>query len=108
MQRLKGDGIAMVHAGGTMMHRELAAGETLKLDTGCLMALAPTVDYDIQSLSEWLSPSATSSGALLQFLMTIAVIALFGVIIGYLCSALRYGFQEGFYRLAMVVVNAPT
>jgi uncharacterized protein (TIGR00266 family) len=48
MQRLQGDGIAMVHAGGTMMHRELAAGERLKLDTGCLMALAPTVAYDIQ------------------------------------------------------------
>ena len=48
MQRLQGDGIAMVHAGGTMMQRDLAPGETLKLDTGCLMALAPTVDYDIE------------------------------------------------------------
>ena len=48
MQRLQGDGIVLVHAGGTLMHRELAAGERLKLDTGCLVALAPTVDYDIQ------------------------------------------------------------
>ena len=48
MQRLQGDGIILVHAGGTLMHRELAAGERLKLDTGCLVALAPTVDYDIQ------------------------------------------------------------
>jgi len=47
MQRLTGDGIAMVHAGGTLMHRELAAGEVLKLDTGCLVALAPSVSYDI-------------------------------------------------------------
>jgi uncharacterized protein (TIGR00266 family) len=48
MQRLQGDGIAMVHAGGTLMQRTLAAGEMLKVDTGCLVALAPTVDYDIQ------------------------------------------------------------
>ncbi len=48
MQRLKGDGIALVHAGGTMMCKELAAGETLKLDTGCLMALTPSVDYTIE------------------------------------------------------------
>lgn len=48
MQRLRGDGIACVHAGGTIMHRELAAGERMKIDTGCLMALQPTVDYDIE------------------------------------------------------------
>lgn len=48
MQRLTGDGIALVHAGGTMMHRTLAPGEVLKVDTGCLVALRPTVKYDIQ------------------------------------------------------------
>ncbi|TWU64913.1 hypothetical protein V7x_04570 [Crateriforma conspicua] len=48
MQRLRGDGIAIVHAGGTMMYRELAAGEKLRLDTGCLMAIGPTVQYDIE------------------------------------------------------------
>ena len=48
MQRLRGDGIAIVHAGGTMMYRELAAGERLRVDTGCLMAMGPTVNYDIQ------------------------------------------------------------
>ncbi|MFM8406332.1 MAG: TIGR00266 family protein [Pirellulaceae bacterium] len=48
MQRLKGDGIAMVHASGTMLQRTLATGEKLRLDTGCLMALGPTVQYDIQ------------------------------------------------------------
>jgi len=47
MQRLRGDGIALMHAGGTVMHRELAAGEMLKVDTGCLVALAPSVDYNI-------------------------------------------------------------
>ncbi len=48
MQRLTGDGIAVVHAGGTLLHRTLAPGEVLKLDTGCLVALQPSVDYDIQ------------------------------------------------------------
>lgn len=50
MQRLKGDGIALVHAGGAMMYRELAAGEKLRLDTGCLMAMGPSVQYDIQMI----------------------------------------------------------
>ncbi len=48
MQRLTGDGIALVHAGGTMMQRTLASGEMLKVDTGCLVALTPSVRYDIQ------------------------------------------------------------
>jgi len=48
VQRLQGDGVALVHAGGTLMRRTLAAGELLKVDTGCLVALAPSVDYDIQ------------------------------------------------------------
>ena len=48
MQRLTGDGFAFVHAGGTLMRRSLSAGEVLKLDTGCLVALQPQVSYDIQ------------------------------------------------------------
>jgi len=48
MQRLTGDGLVFVHAGGTVVTRELAAGESLKVDTGCLVALEPGVDYDIQ------------------------------------------------------------
>jgi uncharacterized protein (TIGR00266 family) len=48
MQRLTGDGIALVHAGGTLMKRSLKPGETLRVDTGCLVALQPSVNYDIQ------------------------------------------------------------
>lgn len=48
LQRLRGDGIAIVHAGGSMMYRELKSGETLRIDTGCLMAMGPTVRYEIQ------------------------------------------------------------
>ena len=48
MQRLTGDGIACCHAGGTILERELAPGERLRIDTGCIVALAPSVQYDIQ------------------------------------------------------------
>ena len=48
LQRLEGDGMAFVHAGGTIIKRELQAKETLRVDTGCLVAFSPSVDYDIQ------------------------------------------------------------
>jgi len=48
MQRLQGDGWVFVHAGGMLEERTLAAGEMLRVDTGCLVALVPTVTYDIQ------------------------------------------------------------
>ena len=48
MQKLDGDGMAFVHAGGTLMEKVLAAGETLRVDTGCIVAFQPTVDFDIQ------------------------------------------------------------
>jgi uncharacterized protein (TIGR00266 family) len=48
LQRLEGDGLAFVHAGGTVIEKDLAAGETLRVDTGCLVAFSTSVDYDIQ------------------------------------------------------------
>jgi len=48
LQKLEGQGLAFVHAGGTIVAKELAAGETLRLDTGCLVAFEPRVSYDIQ------------------------------------------------------------
>jgi uncharacterized protein (TIGR00266 family) len=48
MQKLEGDGWAFVHAGGTLLERALAPGETLRVDTGCIVALQPSVNYDIQ------------------------------------------------------------
>lgn len=48
MQRLEGDGWAFVHAGGTLLERTLAAGEILRVDTGCIVAMQPSVNYDIQ------------------------------------------------------------
>ena len=48
MQRLQGDGWAFVHAGGTLMERTLTAGELVRVDTGCIVAFQPTVNYEIE------------------------------------------------------------
>lgn len=48
MERLTGDGWAFIHAGGALMTRELAPGEVLRVDTGCVTAYQPSVDFDIQ------------------------------------------------------------
>jgi uncharacterized protein (AIM24 family) len=47
LQDLQGDGRVFVHAGGTIVEKQLA-GETLRVDTGCLVAFQPSVEYDIQ------------------------------------------------------------
>jgi len=48
LQRLAGQGLAFIHAGGTIIKKVLAPGETLRVDTGCLVAFEPSVDYDIR------------------------------------------------------------
>jgi uncharacterized protein (TIGR00266 family) len=48
MQRLDGDGMAFVHAGGHVTQRNLQPGEILKIDTGCIVAFTSSVEYDIQ------------------------------------------------------------
>jgi uncharacterized protein (TIGR00266 family) len=48
MQRLQGDGWAFVHAGGTLHERTLAAGEVIRVDTGCIVAMQPSVNYEIE------------------------------------------------------------
>ncbi len=50
MQKLEGDGLTFVHAGGTIVEKELQPGETLRVDTGCLVAMTQTVNYDIESV----------------------------------------------------------
>ena len=48
LQKLTGDGLVFVHAGGTVIEKDLAHGETLRVDTGCLVAFSTSVDYDIK------------------------------------------------------------
>ncbi len=47
LQRLLGDGLAFVHSGGTVIEKELK-GETIRVDTGCIVAFSPGLDYDIE------------------------------------------------------------
>ena len=48
LQRLTGSGMTFVHAGGTVIEKDLGAGESLRVDTGCLVAFSEGVDYDIK------------------------------------------------------------
>ncbi len=48
MEKLEGDGMAFVHAGGYVLERELRQGETLKIDTGCVVAYTPQIDFDVE------------------------------------------------------------
>lgn len=48
MQKLDGDGMVFMHAGGTVVERSLGQGELLHVDTGCIVALEPSVQFDIQ------------------------------------------------------------
>ncbi len=48
MQKVEGDGLAFCHAGGHIIERELRLGETLRIDTGCVVAYTKDIDFDIQ------------------------------------------------------------
>lgn len=48
MEKLEGDGLAFLHASGYVQQKQLASGEILKIDTGCIVGFTATVDYDIQ------------------------------------------------------------
>lgn len=50
LQRLQGDGMAFVHGGGAVLERELAAGEVLRVDAGCLLAFESGIDFDVQMI----------------------------------------------------------
>jgi uncharacterized protein (TIGR00266 family) len=62
MQRLDGDGMVFVHAGGTLMSRDLAPGEVLRVDTGCVVAFQPSVDFDIQYVGKLKSALFSGEG----------------------------------------------
>ena len=48
MQKIEGDGLAFAHAGGFIVEKQLQPGEILKVDTGCVVAYTPNVDFDIE------------------------------------------------------------
>jgi len=50
LQRIAGDGLTFLHASGTLVSMDLAPGEELRVDTGCLVAMQPSVQYDIRTV----------------------------------------------------------
>jgi uncharacterized protein (TIGR00266 family) len=50
LQRISGDGLTFLHASGTLVTLDLAPGENLRVDTGCLVAMQPSVQYDIRTV----------------------------------------------------------
>ena len=63
MQKLDGDGWVFVQMGGTVIERELRAGEELHVDTGCLAAYTPSVDFDLVSVGGIKSMFTAGEGA---------------------------------------------
>jgi uncharacterized protein (TIGR00266 family) len=62
MQRLDGDGMVFVHAGGTLLTRDLGPGEKLRVDTGCVVAYQQSVDFDIQYIGKLKSALFSGEG----------------------------------------------
>jgi uncharacterized protein (TIGR00266 family) len=62
MQRLDGDGLAFVHACGTLYERDLAPGELIRVDTGCVVAFTPSVDFDIEYVGNIKSAISSREG----------------------------------------------
>ena len=62
MQKLEGDGLAFVHAGGTLAVRDLQPGERLRVDTGCVVGFQPSVDFDIQYVGKLKSALFSGEG----------------------------------------------
>ena len=68
MQKLEGDGMVFIHAGGTIVERELKAGERLDVDTGCVVAMTSTVNFDIKSVGSVKSALFVGEGVFLATL----------------------------------------
>jgi uncharacterized protein (TIGR00266 family) len=99
LQKLQGDGLAFIHAGGTIYNRVLGAGEMLRVDTGCIVAFQPSVQYDIQFVGNVKSALfggeglffATLRGPGSVWLQSLPLSRLAGRIVG----AARSGREEG-------------
>ncbi len=103
MQRLQGDGWAFVHAGGTLQERTLAPGELIRVDTGCIVAFQPSVQYDIQFVGKVKSAIfggeglffATLRGPGKVWLQSLPLSRLANRIIAAAPKAMRGGREEG-------------
>src|SRR3954470_6262594 len=103
MQRLQGDGWTFVHAGGTLQERQLAPGELIRVDTGCIVAFQPSVNYDIQYIGKIKSALFGGEGLFFAalkgpgrvWLQSLPLSRLANRIIAAVPSATRGGREEG-------------
>src|SRR5829696_4723097 len=103
LQRLQGDALAFIHAGGTIYDRTLAPGELIRVDTGCIVAFQPSVAYDIQFVGKIKSALfggeglffATLKGPGRVWLQSLPLSRLANRIISAVPSATRGGREEG-------------
>ncbi len=65
LQKLYGEGMAFLHAGGSIIRKELLAGETLRVDTGCLLAFSSSIDYDITFVTGVMNPLFGGEGLIM-------------------------------------------
>lgn len=68
LQRLEGEGLAFVHAGGTIVRKELQKGETLRVDTGCVVGFTRDVEYKIKFVGGFRNAMFGREGVYLAFL----------------------------------------
>ena len=95
MQRLEGDGLAFMHAGGTIIRKDLQPGEQIMLDTGCLVALTPSIHYDVQFIGNIKSALFGGEGLMIASLTGPGTVWLqslpFSRLADRIISASRYG-----------------
>jgi len=68
LQRLQGDGLAFIHAGGTIIEKDLKHGETLRVDTGCIVGFESSVNYDIRFVGGFKNALFAKEGLFLAYL----------------------------------------
>jgi uncharacterized protein (TIGR00266 family) len=103
LERLQGDGYCFIHAGGTILQRDLRPGEVLRVDTGCIVAFQPSVSYDIQFVGNIKSALfggeglffATLQGPGRVWLQSLPLSRLAGRIVGAVPGLGRRGREEG-------------
>ena len=88
LQRLQGDGMAFVHAGGTITKRELK-GETLRVDTGCIVAFSSGINYDVQRAGKLKSMFFGGEGLFLATLQGHGTVYLQSLPFSRLCDRIR-------------------